>query len=314
MDFKDYYTILGVAPDADPAAIKTAYRKLARKYHPDVSEHKDAEARFKEVAEAYEVLKDAAKRAEYDQLRAYRDTQHGRPFEPPPDWQPSGGFEFSESGPDSGFSDFFESIFGAASRQARSRRYEVRGQDLEMELPVFLESLVRAEPLPIAFKVPRFDANGRRMDDVERTLNVTIPPGVADGEVIRLKGQGGTGFGNASAGDLFLRVRLVPHPMFDVEGLNLLVTVPVAPWEAALGATVEVPTLGGSVRLRIPPDSASGIKLRIKGNGLPGKNGRGDLFAVLRIVMPTAATDEQKRLWQSLRDASSFDPRAGWRK
>lgn len=315
MEFKDYYSILGVEPNADETAIKTAYRRLARKYHPDVSDHADAEARFKEVAEAYQVLKDAAKRADYDQLRTHREQHRGAPFEPPPGWRPSSGFAYTEAGPQAGFSDFFEEIFGAARAQASAQREQQRrGQDLEMELPVFLEALVGNAPQHLAYKVPCFDAQGQRLADEEKSLKVSLPPGIGDGELIRLKGQGGRGVGNGAQGDLFVRVRLVPHPLFDVEGRDLIVTVPVAPWEAALGAKVEVPTLAGSIKLKIPANSQGGTKLRIKGNGLPGKAGPGDLYAMLKVVMPATMNEEQKALWQSLAERAAFDPRSHWRK
>lgn len=332
MEFKDYYKILGVAPEADEAAIKSAYRKLARKYHPDVSKEAGAEEKFKEVAEAYEVLKDADKRADYDQLRAYRDRQGGRGFEPPPGWQPSGGFSHAEFTGDSGFSDFFENIFGGRGFGGGGRargfsgggfagggfgggeefEFAQRGRDVEVELPVLLEELV-GEQGSVKVTVPQFDAMGRRQGGNAKTLSVKLPPGVGDGELIRLAGQGAPGIGKAPAGDLFVRVRLVPHPLFDVEGHNLLVTVPLAPWEAALGAKVVMPTLNGRINLTIPPQSQTGQRLRIKGRGLPGKAGTGDLFAVLKVVMPPQSNDAIKNLWQQLADSAGFDPRADWR-
>ena len=213
MEFKDYYKILGVEPDADLKAIKTAYRKLARKYHPDVSEDKDAEAKFKDVAEAYAALKDPEKRAEYDELRKYG--QHGQRFEPPPGWQAShGGFESGD------FSDFFESIFGGGGPHARGggphvhreTRFSFRGQDIETELPIFLEETLSDKSKTISYHLPHYDAEGRRLADVKKTLNVKIPKGVTEGERIRLKGQGGPGIGDGTNGDLYLHIRLVPHP------------------------------------------------------------------------------------------------------
>jgi curved DNA-binding protein len=324
MDFKDYYATLGVAPEADEAAIKAAYRKLARKYHPDVSKEPGAEDKFKEVSEAYEVLRDAARRADYDQLRTYRTAHAGGRggFEPPPGWQPSGGFSHAEFTADSGFSDFFEQIFGGRHFGERGfggrgfsqgHDFAQRGQDLQVELPVLLEELVRSEQAGVRVTVPSVDALGRRVPGRERTLEVKLPPGTGDGELIRLAGQGAPGIGRAPPGDLFVRVRLVPHPRFDVEGHNLLVTVPVAPWEAALGAKVIVPTLASRINLTIPPGSQSGQKLRIKGRGLPGKAGTGDLIAVLKIVLPQAADAETQHLWQRLADKAAFDPRAEWR-
>ncbi|WP_257267173.1 curved DNA-binding protein [Endozoicomonas sp. ONNA2] len=311
MEFKDYYKILGVEPDADNKAIKNAYRKLARKYHPDVSDHHDAENQFKEVAEAYEVLKDDAKRAQYDEIRQYGGSQQG--FQPPPGWEPFG------SGSDSGhhfqgdFSDFFSSIFGSgpdASHFGRRRTYSRRGQDIETEMPVFLEDTLSDERKTISCSLPHYDERGY-VTEVTKTLKVKIPPGVTDGELIRLKGQGSPGIGDGGNGDLYLRIRLVPHPLFDVEGHNLMITLPLAPWEAALGTKVTLPTLSGKINLTIPPNSQSGQRLRVKGKGLPGKKIQGDLYAVLKIVMPKN-NDNVKTHWHQLAELAPFDPRAEW--
>ena len=301
MDFKDYYKILGVEPTADDKAIKTAYRKLARKYHPDVSKEKDAEAKFKDVNEAYEALKSPEKRAEYDEIRKYG--QHGQPFQGPPGWQgrSSGGFE------DAGeFSDFFSSIFGSRGNGfggQSGRSAGRRGQDVEMELPIFLEETLSGESKQISFQI----------GGTTKTLNVKIPAGVTDGERIRLKGQGGPGAGGGANGDLYLIIRFAPHPKFDVEGHDLIVTVPLAPWEAALGAKVAVPTLTSKINLTIRPDSQTGQRLRIKGHGLTDKKGqRGDLYAQLKVVMPKHTDEAAKALWQELADKAAFDPRAQW--
>lgn len=312
MEFKDYYKLLGVEPDADAKAIKSAYRKLARKYHPDVNPEAGAEEKFKEVAEAYGVLKNAETRAEYDELYRYGGKRE-QGFEPPPGWQggASSGGHSSED-----FSDFFNSVFG--NRGGGFQGYSdfeqsmARGQDVEVELPIFLEDVFSDEPKPIEFRMPVVE-NGQ-VKDVTKKLKVRIPKGVSDGERVRLKGQGGPGQGNAPSGDLYLHIRLVPHPMFDVEGHNLLVTLPIAPWEAVLGAKVTVPTLTGKISLSVPPNSQSGQKLRIKGKGLPMKTGTGDLYVVFKIVIPEKSNEESKALWQSLSDASSFDPRAEWEK
>ena len=309
MEFKDYYAILGVEPGADDKAIKTAYRKLARKYHPDVNQEAGAEDQFKEVSEAYEVLKSPEKRAEYDQLRRYG--QAGQRFEAPPDWQPpSGGFAGRHGHFEGDFSEFFESIFGTqrASHAPQARR----GRDIELELPVFLEEVLGETSKPIDYLLPSYDEHGLRQADRRKSLNVKIPAGVADGERIRLKGQGGPGSGGAPNGDLYLFIRLVPHPLFDVEGRDLIVTVPLAPWEAALGARIEVPTLSGRISLSIPQDSQSGQRLRIKGKGLPGKHGAGDLYAVLKVVMPPHSSETARTLWTRLADAAGFDPRNQW--
>jgi curved DNA-binding protein len=323
MDFKDYYKILGVEADADAKAIKVAYRKLARKYHPDVSEQKDAEDRFKEVTEAYEVLGDAKKRAEYDELRQY-GAQHGQSFQPPPGWRGARGgaehgFAFGEGGQYGGdFSEFFESIFGGSRSGRRSQTdaggFGGRGQDVELEMPIFLEDTIAEESKQIAYQLPHYDADGRRQEDVKKTLNVKIPKGVVDGQRIRLKGQGAPGIGDNPAGDLYIRIRLVPHPLFDVEGHNLTITVPLAPWEAALGAKLTLPTLHGKISLTIPANSQSGKRLRIKGKGLPGKAGQGDLYAVLNVVMPEAVTEASKAHWQALAAANRDNVRAEWSK
>ncbi|WP_268799357.1 curved DNA-binding protein [Pseudomonas huanghezhanensis] len=312
MDFKDYYKILGVEPTADDKQIKTAYRKLARKYHPDVSKEKGAEDKFKEANEAYEVLSSAEKRAEYDDIRKYG--QQGRPFQGPPGWQNragagAGGFDSTGD-----FSEFFSSIFGGRAQQGgRAQSSGRRGQDVEMELPVFLEETLSTESKQVSFKVAQHNASGQRMADVTKTLNVKIPAGVTDGERIRLKGQGAPGIGGAENGDLYLILRLAPHPNFDVEGHDLIITVPLAPWEAALGAKIAVPTLTGKINLTIRPDSQAGQRLRVKGNGLMNKQGqRGDLYAQLKVVMPKSTDDAAKALWEKLADTAAFDPRAQW--
>lgn len=315
MDFKDYYKVLGLEPGADDKAVKAAYRKLARKYHPDVSKEKDAENQFKDVAEAYEVLKSAEKRAEYDELRKY--AQQGRPFEPPPGWQPRGNGGFAdEMGGGRDYSDFFESLFGAAGRsQGPGRKSARRGQDVEMELPILLEETLADEAKKIAFQLPQYSADGQPLAAISKTLNVKIPTGVSDGERIRLKGQGAPGLGGAANGDLYLIIRLVPHPLFDVEAHNLILTVPLAPWEAALGSKVTVPTLDGKIHLSIPANSQSGQRLRIKGKGLMNKLGeRGDLYALFKIVIPAQADEPTRALWAQLAEQAAFDPRAEWSK
>jgi curved DNA-binding protein len=317
MDFKDYYKILGVEPTADEKEIKSAYRKLARKYHPDVSKEAGAEDKFKEASEAYEALSNAEKRAEYDELRKYG--QHGRPFQGPPGWQGRGGGGFDEG---ADFSDFFSSIFGGSgggrpggnpfgSAQGRSRGRD--GQDVQMELPVSLEETLATESKKISFKVPQHNAAGQRVADSLKSLNVKIPAGVADGERIRLKGQGAPGIGGGATGDLYLTINFEKHPFFEVDGDDLILQVPLAPWEVALGTKVAVPTLTGRINLTIRPDSQNGQRLRVKGNGLLNKQGqRGDLFAQIRVVMPTHNDAEAQALWESLAKNAEFDPRANW--
>jgi curved DNA-binding protein len=318
MEFKDYYKILGVEPDADSKAIKTAYRKLARKYHPDVSKQNDAEAKFKEVSEAYEVLKDIKKRAEFDEIRQYG--AHGQQFRPPPGWQ-SGAQRGTQNGPqyEGDFSDFFSSMFrssgggrGAGSQSASAGfAFNQKGQDIETELSIFLEDTLSNASQTISYHLPQRGADGR-VTEVKKTLSVKIPAGVSDGERIRLKGQGAQGEGSGANGDLYLRIRLVPHPLFDVEAHNLIITLPLAPWEAALGTKIEVPTLTGKINLSIPASSQTGQRMRIRGKGLAKKDGFGDLYAVLKIVMPKSTSDEIKQHWEQLATKAAFDPRAEW--
>lgn len=308
MEFKDYYKILGVEADADAKTIKTAYRRLARQYHPDVSTENEAEERFKEVSEAYEVLGDADKRAEYDELRRYG--RQGN-FEPPPGWQSGRGFG-GETVYEGDFSEFFQNIFGGGGFGEFRGEYSRRGRDVETDIPIFLEDTLSTELKSVDYHMPTIDEQGRRKI-INKTLKVKIPAGVRDGERIRLKGQGAPGIGGGAAGDLYLRVRLVPHPLFDVEGHDLVLTVPVAPWEVALGAKVTIPTLEGDIRLTIAENSQPGKRIRVKGKGLPGKQGRGDLYVVLRVTMPPELNGESRRLWQELSEKAAFNPRAAWR-
>lgn len=309
MEFKDYYAVLGVEPTADDKTIKTAYRKQARLYHPDVSKHPDAENKFKEVAEAYEVLHKPEKRAEYDELcEARRQEQHFRQSR-------GNGFEGSQQS-NQDFSDFFSSIFGQGAGGYQSQRtdpFAQKGRDVEIELPIFLEETLNDTLKPIEYLLPYYDEQGH-VQNLKKTLKVKILAGVSDGERIRVKGQGASGVGNAPTGDLYLHIRLVPHPLFDVEGHNLIITVPLAPWEAALGQKITVPTLTGKIQMTIQPNSQSGQRLRIKGKGLIGKNGVGDLFAVLKVVMPSHVDDVAKKLWSELAENANFDPRAEWSK
>ncbi len=307
MEFKDYYATLGVEPDADDKAIKTAYRKLARQYHPDVSSLAGAEEKFKEVAEAYDVLHSPEKRAEYDELRLAREQRQR--YSRAPRGEQAGSTETDQD-----FADFFASMFGSASGRRSpfdDNRFAQKGRDVEIEMPVFLEETLENTSKPVEFMLPYRDELGR-MQELKKSLKVTIPAGVRDGERIRVKGQGAPGTGNAANGDLYLHIRLVPHPLFDVEGHNLVITVPLAPWEAALGAKVTIPTLVGKIQLTIRPNSQSGQRLRIKGKGLVGKAGPGDLFAVLKVVMPQHANEASRTLWTQLAKTAEFDPRAEW--
>ncbi|TKI06144.1 curved DNA-binding protein [Martelella alba] len=309
MDFKDYYAALGVEPTADLNTIKTAYRRLARKYHPDVSKEPDAESRFKDVAEAYEVLKDSARRAEYDELRKYG--RNGR-FEAPPGWQPSGGGDTAEDFQSQDFSDFFASVFGAHARSAQREQSPRRGRDVEIEVAVFLEETLKEHQRTISYQLPAAEPFGGRGQPVGKTLKVKIPAGVADGDRIRVKGQGPAGPGGGPNGDLYLVIRIAPHPLFDIDGNNLLVTLPLAPWEAALGAKVTVPTLTGKITLSVPPNSQTGQQLRVKGKGLQGRRGVGDLYALIKVVMPPQADERAKKLWADIAAQCAFNPRAQW--
>lgn len=308
MDFKDYYKILGVEPSADDKEIKAAYRKLARKYHPDVSKEKDAEAKFKDASEAYEALKSADKRAEYDELRKYG--QHGQPFQGPPGWQSRGGFGGGQDGGD--FSDFFSSIFGSRGDGFGGQRRNPgrKGQDIELHVSVSLEETLSAESKQISFQLPQHNAMGQHVSNTTKSLNVKIPAGVADGERIRLKGQGAPGTGGGANGDVYLIIKLAPHPRFEVDGENLVITLPLAPWELALGAEVAVPTLTGKINLKVPAGSQNGQRMRAKGHGLLNKAGqRGYLFVQLKAVMPKQADDETVALWQELAKKAAFNPR-----
>ncbi|MGE9553741.1 curved DNA-binding protein [Erwinia amylovora] len=315
MEFKDYYALLEVDPSADLKAIKTAYRRLARKYHPDVSSEKDAESKFKEMAEAYEVLKDSEKRAEYDLLRQHRDDP--RFSQPPPDYGHESGHWQGSQRSHGDYSDFFESIFGRQAagggfRHASQGPVPVRGHDLEMEVPLFLEETLQGESRNVSYSLPVFDALGRQTDEVAKTLKVKIPVGVVDGERIRLKGQGVAGVNGGANGDLYLIIKIAPHPLFEIDGHNLQIVVPLAPWEAALGASIQIPTLSGKIALTVPAGSQNGQRLRIKGKGLAGKSSHGDLYAILKVVMPPKGDDKTTALWQELAAQAAFDPRIQW--
>ena len=309
MELKDYYTILGVKRDDDLKAIKTAYRRLARKYHPDVSSEKDAEAKFKEVAEAYEVLKDEGRRAEYDQLWQHRNDPH---FSADPGHGHGGG----EYAGDGNFDDIFSSIFGQRARGGFSQQAQgMRGQDIEMEVAMFLEETLEPQTRTLRYSLPEYNAYGMVEAETPKTLNVKIPAGVGDGERIRVKGQGAPGINGGPNGDLWLVIHLAPHPLFAVVGHDLEVVVPLAPWEAALGTKVTVPTLKEPLLLTIPAGSQTGQRLRLKGKGLVTKKTTGDLYAVIKIVMPPKPDEKTAELWRQLAEnQSAFDARSGWGK
>ena len=312
-EYKDYYKTMGVARDVGQDELKRVYRRLARKYHPDVSKEKDAEARFKEVQEAYEVLKDPEKRAAYDQLGS--NWRQGQDFRPPPDWGQN--FEFSGSafgGEEGGFSDFFSSLFGqrAGARGGRGggggRGFAMAGDDQVATIEIDLEDAYRGGAKTIELKSQQLGDDGR-VSMQPRTLKVTIPAGITEGKRIRLAGQGSPGHGGGPAGDLYLEIKFSKHRQFDVDGRDVTLTLPVAPWEAALGATVPTPTLGGPVDLRIPANAKAGQRMRLKGRGLPGTP-PGDQYVVLKIVLPPADTEEARELYEQMQRELPFDPRA----
>lgn len=302
MEFKDYYAILGLKPSDDIKAIKTAYRRLARKFHPDVSTETNAEARFKEVAEAYEVLKDSERRAQYDELLQHRnDPNFGRQT------------HRQGSGEAEDFSDIFSSMFGHGARGRQQRA--ARGQDVEIGVAMFLEETLSEQTRTLSYKVPVYNAFGLVENEIPKTLNVKIPPGVGDGERIRVKGQGVPGIAGGTNGDLYLNIKLAPHPLFEVVGNDLEIVLPLAPWEAALGTKVSLPTLTEKILLTVPAGSQAGQRLRIKGKGLIGKRETGNLYAVIKIVIPSKSDDKSAVLWQQLAEANqAFDPRTVWSK
>lgn len=323
MEFKDYYKILAVPRDATAEDIKRAWRRLARKYHPDVSKEKDAEARFKEMREAYEVLKDPEKRAAYDQFGA--NWKAGQDFQPPPDWQrehsfraggadnPFGsGFSGSNFGTSGDFSDFFETLFG----QGRGFSFHagnagpVRGDDVNAVITIPIEDAFRGATRTITLEVPETGPSGQASRR-RRTLNVKIPQGITSGKRIRLEKQGGKSRDGASAGDLYLTVEFEPHPHYRVQGKDVHIELPVTPWEAALGRKISAPTLGGAVDLKIPPGSGSGKTLRLKGRGLPGEP-PGDQYVDLKVVVPAATEQEDRELYEKLESRHAVNPRSGF--
>lgn len=318
MEYRDYYKILGVARTAAAEDIKKSYRRLARKYHPDVSKEKDAEEKFKEVQEAYEVLKDPEKRAAYDQLGSA--WKSGEPFRPPPDW--ASGFEFrggaarpggSQGFREEGFSDFFSSLFGGASPFGASARHHQGGRDHHARIEIDLEEAFAGGSRTLDLKRPELKADGT-LELRSHTVRVTIPAGVTDGQLIRLAGQGEPAPGGGRAGDLYLELGIRPHRLYHLDGRDVTLTLPIAPWEAALGATVTVPTLGGAVEMQVPPGAQSGQKLRLRGRGLPGQP-PGDAYVQLKVVLPPASSPEARTLYEDMRaKLSGFDPRADLRR
>jgi curved DNA-binding protein len=334
MKYRDYYEILGLPREATQDGIRRAYRKLARKYHPHVSRQADAEERFKELGEAYTVLKDTEKRAAYDRMGS--QWHEGQDFQPPPQWDENFEFNGKENRgrANADFSDFFEAMFGSehASGQGRQgngkasqadhagqtasdledaysgAQCPMPGQDHHAKITIDLEDAYRGAQRAISLETPVLDAQGR-VSLHSRTLNVSIPKGTRNGQHLRLSGQGGAGFGQGRAGDLYLEIRLRDHPHFRVNGCDVSLDMPVAPWEAALGASVMVPLPDGAVEMTIPPDSVGGRRLRLKGMGIPG-NPPGDVYVTLNIALPPADSDSARATWDRMRQAFDFDPRA----
>ena len=311
MEFRNYYEVMGVDRNATQDEIKRAYRKLARRYHPDISKEADAEKKFKEMGEAYEVLKDPEKRAAYDQLgKNYKD---GQDFTPPPGWD--AGFEFSGAGfggtaDASAFSEFFESLFGRGGftgQRDQTGGFHARGQDHHAKILIDLEDAIHGASRTITLQVPELDAQGH-VHTRSRTLNVSIPKGVKQGQQIRLAGQGAPGLGQGDSGDLYLEIGFRPHSFYYVEGRDIYLDLPVAPWEAALGSTVKVPTPQGTVDMKIPAGSAADKKMRLKGRGIPGRP-TGDFYVVLKISLPQADNEKARAIYQQMKTELNFNPR-----
>jgi curved DNA-binding protein len=329
LQFKDYYAILKVPRTATAEEIRKSYRKLARQFHPDVNKNADAESKFKEIGEAYEVLGDPARRKRYDELGA--DYRNGQDFRPPPGWEGAqygfqgrsgsmGGFRAEDLG---GFSDFFETLFGGGQfreggqfqgggfgGQEDMHGWAPRGDDHEASLTIDLNEAFHGAHKTVSLQSAELDQH-HRVQRRLRSYKVSIPPGTTEGARIRLGGQGGAGPGGGKAGDLYLRVHIAPHPGFHLNGRELEVMVPIAPWEAALGAKVPVETMDGKAFLAVPPGTQGGQRFRLKGKGLPGgQHGMaGDLMAVVQVAIPRNLTENEKRLFEELKQGSTFDPR-----
>lgn len=324
MEYKDYYSILGVERKADQDTIKRAYRKLARKYHPDVSSEANAEEQFKNVQEAYEVLKDPEKRTAYDSLGS--NWQAGQDFRAPPGWdgeahfhQSGGGHQqFSEEDM-AGFSDFFSDLFGGRGARAqgfagahgRARQFKQRGTDQRAKVQITLEEAFKGTSRNLQLQMPEMDASGQVQQKV-RTLKVNIPAGAAQGQQLRLANQGGQGVGGMPNGDLYLEIDIQPHKFYTVQGKDIYMKLPVTPWEAALGSDIRIPTLGGPVGMKVAAGAQSGQKLRLKGRGMPSKRGAGDQYVVLEIQTPAAHSEEQTQLYKDMAEKMPFNPRKDW--
>lgn len=300
MEYKDYYAVLGVDKKASADDIKQAYRRLARKYHPDVSKEANAEDKFKNVQEAYEVLKDPEKRTAYDQLGS--NWKAGQEFRQPPNWDGQ-GFSQEDMG---GFSDFFSNLFGrgaaGSSGGQHHRGFQQRGSDQHAKINISLSDAFHGATKTLQLQTP----------EGLRTIKVTIPAGATNGQQLRLAGQGNPGMGGGPAGDLYLEIDIQPDSLYSLKGRDIFLTLPVTPWEAALGAEIKVPTLAGPVGLKLTPGSQAGQKLRLKGRGMPGKPAPGDQYAILQIQTPIANTDEQRQLYHKMAELMPTNPRKDW--
>lgn len=306
MKYKDYYASLGLERGANDEAIKKAYRRLARKYHPDVSKEADAEAKFKEVAEAYQTLKDPQKRAAYDQLGSHPP---GQEFEPPPDWQQHWRQSAEEPAFAEGLdlSDLFSQLHAARGERGRM---SIPGQDYEISVPITIEDAYTGTEIDLDLNMPDYDEQGR-LRRVPHEFKARIPKGATDGQRLRVPGKGGKGVNGGRSGDLYLNISLRPHPLYRANGHDLYMDLALAPWEAVLGTTLEVPTPGGAVRLKVPPGTHAGQRLRLPRRGLPTpKHDQADLFAVVRIAVPSTVSEQERALYQQLADTSAFDPRS----
>jgi curved DNA-binding protein len=309
MKYKDYYQALGVDRNATQDEIKKAYRKLAHEYHPDVSKDPKGEEKFKEIAEAYATLKDPEKRREYDSLGRHAP---GESFTPPPDWQQHFGAGDQSMFDDLDLADILSAFTGARTGRGRGRGHEgfaMPGQDFEVAVPVTLEQLYRAEDIDVSLELPEYDARGIP-HRVPRTFRISVPRGATDGQRLRLPGKGGPGSSGGKSGDLYVKLTLQPHRLYRVDGRDLYIDLPLAPWEAVLGAKVLVPTLGGPVELSVKPGILAGQRMRLTGRGLPkAGGGSGDLYAVVQIEVPRTVSQRERELYEQLASASNFNPR-----
>lgn len=322
MEYRDYYKILGVDKKANDDDIKQAYRRLARKYHPDVSKEANAEEKFKDIKEAYEVLKDKEKRAAYDELGS--NWRAGQEFKPPPGWegfkrrqyttQDFGDFDTGDMG---GFSDFFSNLFGGGGRHKRDtydgfqQGFQSRGNDQHAKISISLEDAFHGATKTLHLQMSDVDANGMLYPKT-RTLKVNIPAGSLEGQQLRLAGQGEAGVGGGVSGDLYFEIHIESHPYFSLEKKDIYLTLPISPWEAALGAEIKVPTLAGPVGLKLKPGIQSGQKMRLKGRGMPGKPNPGDQYAIVQIHTPKAETEADKQLYEKMAQIMPFNPRKDW--